>query len=236
MGKEILICTATIPEEKACRSGIKTSCSEDKFQVLCIGVGESAGDTLASYLNKNKKPTLIVSTGTAGAITSPSPELNSWIVAQRIFSEKEEVNGVNLKQNLTDITNCTVISLPRIFKQGESTPNILNSLNEPLAVDMESASLATISNQHQIPFLVLRMITDTPQEPLPELFYPLYALLTSPHRRKLQSLLLSLNEVRKDMPGFIKVTQKLGIWYKLIKEGWTKYASEMVEMDLNPKD
>lgn len=227
--KEILVCTATPQEEKACRLGIQASGFEDAFRVLRTGIGLNlARSALTEFLSRGNKPSLIVSTGFAGAITPKIPDLYSWITAQKVFSEEKEIQGINIQQHIPDTTMCALISLPHVFRQGKSVPDVLGSLKQPLAVDMESATLALVSGQYRIPFMVLRMITDTPQEPLPELLCTLSDILLTPNSRgKLQSGILSFNEVRKDIPGLVRIVRKIGIWSRLLKEGWIKYAPEI---------
>lgn len=229
--KEILVCAATSTEMGACRSGIEASGKSGAFRFLLTGIGpRKARDALAENLQIETSPSLIVSTGFAGAITSDIPNL-SWITAEKVFTEQEEISGINL-QLMTDATKCVLISMPHIFRQGQSVPDILASLNTPLTVDMESAALARISGRHKIPFMVLRMITDNPDNPLQDALCTLSNMVTRPtDQSKIPYLALFVYEAGKSPKETVRTIGKIGVWSRLLKEGWTKFAPVITQKE-----
>lgn len=230
--KDILVCVASSQEEKSCRAGILASSSPDYFNILHTGMGLNAARmALGKYLYGGNDPDLIISAGSAGAITDPIPSLYSWVTAGRIFSEEQELEGVDLYR-YSGVAECAFISVPYIFKPGDPAPQVLGSYSGPQVVDTESAALAEVASKYNIPFMALRLIIDAPEKPFPSFVYTLSnKMLVAHYQRKWQYLPLCLNDARKDVVGTVHGITALGRIMKsqrLLREGWTKFAPELI--------
>jgi hypothetical protein len=95
----------------------------------------------------------------------------------------------------------------------------------PVAVDMESAALARVAASRGVPFAVVRMISDTPAQPLPELLAPLASALSSTGTRArfkfagraLRSALMSPRQT-------VKLVRESGGWLRELEDGWRHLA------------
>ncbi|MFL5271644.1 MAG: hypothetical protein ACJ79E_06235 [Anaeromyxobacteraceae bacterium] len=172
----ILVCAATGTEAAACRAGIADA-GAPGIEVLTTGVGpERAAAALRAWL-RSVRPTLIVSSGFAGALTDGIPPL-SWITASALFRlDAGRALPVALTPGLLRVADgalaCAVVSAAHVV-----TPPIAG-LADPAAADMESAALGEVAGAAGIPFLVLRLVTDTPAQPLPRSVHGLSAALAA---------------------------------------------------------
>lgn len=216
---EVLVCAATLVEKRACLKGLKDSGFNSQFRVLGTGIGlEQAEKSLSRYLNHENKPDLIVSSGFAGAITGDLP-LHSWIVAEQIFSTSGEKASIDLP-NFAETIRGSIISLPYLYCRDKigQLPHFLPG--HRLAVDMETAALFKIAACYQIPFLGLRLITDTPTQPLPQLTYRIEKHFQT--RGRLHSYLLFL-DMLENIPEIIRMYRRMKDGAKLLSAGWKKY-------------
>jgi hypothetical protein len=135
----------------------------------------SAQDRLraAGAESKGERPALIVSSGFAGALTDGIPPL-SWITASSLHRlDDGRAVPVALPPGLLRIAEgalaCAVVSAAHVV-----APPVAG-LAGPSAADMESAALGEIAGAAGVPFLVLRLVTDTPARPLPRAVHGLSA-------------------------------------------------------------
>ena len=187
MRKLILLCTATTVEARACRAGISKADATHHFEILRSGMGlRNAHQALQARL-KNfalQQPSLIVSTGFAGG-WSPKLELGCWVLGRSVKNEAGEKRDLSASEDFSLVlqlpkrmserchsADFLSLSRPRskpIVSSAQSDPSPDPSEAEfPIAVDMESYAWAQLSALHQIPFLILRLISDTPKDPLPD--------------------------------------------------------------------
>lgn len=231
----VLICAATSTEAAACRAGVL---SKTGFEVLCTGVGlDRAYSTLKARLDKGSRPDLVVSSGFAGAL-SPGIALHSWVTAGRIVVSDSNSNGelfrpVSVSKLLDQgqgATRCNWISAAELTSQaGGRAERLKEQLGAPLAVDMESAALAQLAEAKKIPFMVLRLVTDTPEQPLPSFLLPLAsAMSTKELGLRLRLGLKGLKIAIRDPKGIIQIVRKGREWSRLLQEGWQKYADELL--------
>lgn len=225
--REIVVC-ATSWEEGSCRRGIQAAGKEESFTVLRTGVGlEKAPVTLLIYLADAYSPSLIISTGFAGALTPDIP-LYSWIAPDKVFYQRKEVPEAVVQNEIPNVIKCSLVSLQRPFRQGDSIPDILSSYSGPKAVDMESAALAEVAKQYQIPFLVLRFITDTPKSPLNDFICNLSdKLLAKPGIGRWQQTVIAAHEFAKDLTGGIEFIWRLRKSRRYLQRGWTTFAPKI---------
>jgi adenosylhomocysteine nucleosidase len=132
--------------------------------ILHTGVGAKACDARLEILLHKARPSLVISSGFAGAV---SEQLR---VGDLILSENFSDPGLlaNAKRILHD-------RQPRVVKLFTST-SIIDSVAErneiaraadAAAVDMETGAIADVCKVHGVPLLSLRVISDTVSQPFP---------------------------------------------------------------------
>lgn len=200
----ILICAATAAEARACERGVNNAGL--KFEILRTGVGfEKARGTLSKRLRDGARPDLIVSTGFAGSLTEDIP-LHSWIVAKKVLSgERQVVGDKNLRASFAGATSCDLMSVPKLVPKRERAP---------MAVDMESAVLGELADAQNIPFLVLRFVTDTPASPLPEFIADFVS----------GRYFIGVRRVFANPSKAFRLAIDGARWVKLFEDGWTHHA------------
>ncbi len=232
----ILVCAATRTEAGACRQGISDAAASG-IEVLTTGVGpERAAHALARWLagraggampSPDRRPALVVSSGFAGALT-PGVEPLAWVTASRVY---DLVDGravpVALPRGLLRLaegaTACHVVSADHVLARG------VTGLPSPAAVDMESAALAGIAGAAGLPFLVLRLVTDTPARPLASLGRSLAAALAA-HGvagRAAHGARAALDAARSPARALAFVRESMG-WRDRLRAGWREHAGRGV--------
>jgi len=186
----LLVCTATRPEHQACLAGIRAA-GVSRLEALLVGVGpDHAAQRLRERLNHGDTPSRILSTGFAGALDAGLP-LGTWICAQAL-SEWKQGALVPLAGHAP--APLQLDEFPWLPGDVVSTDHLVGAdsalrrcspsgANRARVADMESAALAREANARGIPFSVLRLVSDTPEHPLPEFLSPFTAALTSPNPR-----------------------------------------------------
>lgn len=164
----ILACAATRTEAGACAaSGV---------EVLRTGVGpERAGAALTRRLARGPRPSLIVSSGFAGALSADLP-LHACITA-RTVSRLEDGRAVAVPLGPGALRAAPGAPRCALLSASHVTRAEVPALPPPSAVDMESAALAEVAAAAGIPFAVLRVVTDTPAAPFPSFVADLGAAL-----------------------------------------------------------
>jgi hypothetical protein len=164
----ILVCAATRVEADACRRGLADA-GACGVEVLRTGVGPSrAAAALSSRLRRGEAPSLVVSTGFAGALTEGIP-LHALVTAAALHRlGPDGAVPVPLPSGALRVARgalpCHLATADAVVVG--DTP-ALAALAAPAAVDMESAALAETAAAAGIPFEVLRVVTDTPLQPFP---------------------------------------------------------------------
>jgi hypothetical protein len=178
----LLVCAATKTEHDACAAGIRDAGARN-LEPLLVGVGPArAARRLRERLNDGPTPTRVVSTGFAGALSGGVP-LGGWICAHALFEWKDGT--------LTSIANvspllaagsafaclpCDLLSADQLLGR-DSQFRELGS-GRPLVADMESAGLAREAAARSVAFSVVRLVSDTPEHPLPKFLEPFTAAMT----------------------------------------------------------
>ncbi len=167
----ILVCAATYFESGACAGAAEV-------EVLRTGVGpERAGAALARRLGRGTRPTLVVSSGFAGALSGPLP-LHGCVTAGALFRlDQGRAVPVRLGPRGLRVApgalSCALLSAGTVIRGGAPR------LPTPAAADMESAALAEVASAAGIPFAVLRVVTDTASAPFPGLAADIAFVLAS---------------------------------------------------------
>jgi 4-hydroxy-3-methylbut-2-en-1-yl diphosphate reductase len=157
-----LLCAATGVEAKACRQA-------GDMEICLTGIGmKRAREVLGKRLdNKNLPvPVRIISTGFAGTSIADLP-VGSWIVGKRVGrvgSEQISLPWQKLESALTTSglfwRSVDITSVEKVVSFAD--------VKEALVVDMESFALAEVAGARGIEFQVLRLVSDTPAQPIPE--------------------------------------------------------------------
>ena len=229
----IWICAATGTEAAACRRAFAT---HEQFEVVQTGVGlERASRTLREKIKTDKKPSWIISTGFAGAL-DPGLLPMSWITTQKIFlaenTREVRVLQSQIPQGLTaDVLKCGLISSPELTIQDGSSAAAYRKIlarqypqiRVPLVVDMESAALADFAEENEIAFAVVRMITDSPEKPLPQFVSTVAsAMAASSKRKKVRLFARGAKEIATNLGSATRLARMGLQWSKNFEEGWRK--------------
>ncbi len=228
----ILVCTATGTEAAACRRGIGEAGAEG-IEVLTTGVGlrraaEALGNRLArASPSSSAAPTLIVSSGFAGALT-PGIEPLAWVTAESLSylidgRAAPVVLAAGLIRRAGSALPCHFISADHVIT------GAVRDLGGPAVADMESAALAEVASAADIPFLVLRLVTDTPSRPLAPLGCALSAALAARGvlRRAAFGARAALDAARSPAraAAFLRETTT---WRDHLRAGWREQADRGV--------
>jgi hypothetical protein len=162
----ILVCAPTRVEAAACRRGLADARARG-VEVLRTGVGPSrAAAALSARLRHGAPPSLVISSGFAGALTGGIP-LHALVTAAGLHRLGPDGGAIAVTlppgalQVAAGALPCQVATGDAV-RLGGPPP-----LAAPAAVDMESAALAETAAAAGVPFEVLRVITDTPGHPFP---------------------------------------------------------------------
>lgn len=235
----ILVCGASGAEAKACAQGIKHSGRADMFEVLQTGVGfERCRQTLERRLSTGRRPDLIVSSGLAGAISADVP-IDTWVTALGVYSidpsNDNDLNAIpltRLRHSLHGVRGCNFVSTDELTEQSSDKAKIYKRIPQPVAVDMESVIIAEVAQEHGIDFMVLRLISDTPAEPLPRFVSKIAASMAE---QKLASrVVLALQGAReaiKDPQGVLHMVKGGHKWSLLLRDGWRRYAEDLAKLN-----
>lgn len=200
----ILLCAATGTELDACKRGTP------RFSHLLTGVGAAhAARALSGRLARGERPALVVSSGFAGALTGDLP-VGTWVTARSLPGAGE------LRLAPAPAVPCAVVSSD-VLVQGQRLDGD--------AVDMESVALAAVAHEHRIPFMVLRLVSDTPDDPLPTFLGGFTAAMAATSRRaKLGGIARGLRGVLDDPGGVVRVVREGRAWTRDLTDGWKTFA------------
>jgi hypothetical protein len=224
----ILVCAATRSELGACARGIRASGAPSAaFETLRIGVGPiHATKSLRERLACGERPSLVVSSGFVGAL-SAGIEVGTWVTADRVAEWRNgaivEVTEVALRSAPDPALHCNVVSTGHLLEGG---PSPLRANGESLlAVDMESAALAREAAGRNVAFMVLRLVSDTPEHPLPRFLAPLTtAMAGAGSRSKLVHAALGVRGALGDPRGVARIVRDGGAWIRELARGWERFA------------
>lgn len=183
----LLVCTATKTEHEACAQGIRAAGARG-LESLLVGVGPvHAARRLRERLANGPPVTRVISTGFAGALSADVPQ-GAWISAQALFEWKDgTLSAVASVAPLSEgafrfeCLACDVVSTDQLV--GRDSPLRRLESRRPLIADMESAALAREALACSAAFSVLRLVSDTPAQPLPEFLAPFTAAMAGSDAR-----------------------------------------------------
>jgi nucleoside phosphorylase len=224
----ILVCAATRPELDACARGIRASGAvPGAFEMLLTGVGPvRAAKRLGARLEGGERPSLVVSSGFAGVLTA-GIEVGSWVTATRVTERRSdalvEVGEVTLREGPEPALPCSVISSGHLLLGDASPRNAGNG--SALAVDMESAALAREAGKRDTVLMVLRLVSDTPQQPLPGFLAPIAAAMAATGARSmLAHAARGICSAFVDPRGVVRIVRDGAERTRELAQGWECFA------------
>jgi hypothetical protein len=227
MPNHVLVTAAMSFEERPITEGL-TRARNRSFEVLRTGIGTRAGKALEARLanSSRPKPSLVISSGLAG-IELSGIELGSWVLGTEVRTSHTQPSMPTLHEPLETWLNSAGIRFTRAPYRS-ATEVVQVDHEEAIqrgAVDMESFSLAQVCAQAQIPFAILRLISDTPEAPLPKAIGAFVQVSTAPtFAGKLQGFLAGLRETAADPKGMARFVGESPRLSKKLTTGWEKLA------------
>ncbi len=191
--------------------------------MLLTGVGpQRAARALAARLAHGSLPDLVVSSGFAGALTT-TLALSSWITAVRLCEwegdSRVAVEDVELLPAFPHLVACEVLSSSTLAS------TVLEGA-DPIAVDMESVALAREAGRRGVPFTVVRLVTDTPAQPLPAFLAPFTAALAATtSRARVAHAARGIRSALADPRAAAQLLADGPRWLRALEEGWRTFAS-----------
>lgn len=210
----VVVCAATGAEHEAVAAGIADAGAAGSLEVLLTGVGPAhAKRALSEHLDRGgPRVDLVVSTGFAGARDRSLARM-SWVTATKVRG----VDGVTLREAPSPAARCEIVSSAELVD--------VRSESAGVAVDMESAALAEVAARHSVPFMVLRLVSDTPDAPLPNFLTPFAASMAADDARsKLKLAARGLRAALVDPKGVVTVVKEGREWTRALREGWSRFA------------
>jgi nucleoside phosphorylase len=197
------------------------------FETLRTGVGPiRAAQSLRRRLACGERPSIVVSSGFAGALTA-GIDVGTWVTATRVAEWLNgmhvEVPEVVLREGPAPARRCKILSSEHIFGGWA----LLRSADDgsALAVDMESAALAREAGGRGITFMVLRLVSDTPERPLPSFLSPFAAAMaTTDAESKLAHTARGLRGALADPHGVARIVREGIAWTRGLAQGWERFA------------
>lgn len=125
--------------------------------VVRTGVGKKKAEMAARQLLQKVSPKLGLSVGLCGAI-DPSLQVGQTILSRTL-------PGFN-HSKLTKWVSGRIVSVDQVLGPDEKQ-KIRSQISDALACDMESSALASVFQERQIPFAVLRTVSDRLDAELP---------------------------------------------------------------------
>lgn len=137
----------------------------DHSVAIChTGVGAKNCNQRLEQLLHTARPRLVISTGFAGAVVNEL-KVGDLILAENfsdpgLFGQAQEILSDSKPRSIKLFTSSSIV---------DSTVerNEIARASGAAAVDMETGSISEICKAHGVPLLSLRVISDTPSEPLP---------------------------------------------------------------------
>lgn len=228
----VLVCAATRSELAACARGIRVSgVPSAAFETFVTGVGlVRAAKSLAARFAREELPSLVVSSGFAGVL-SPGIPVGCWVTATRVAELCNgacvDVREVTLREAPSPALRCNVVSSGSVLQRGTSENLLPPRADGPttLAVDMESAAIAREAAGRGVAVMVLRLVSDTPEQPLPEFLTPFAAAMASIGvRARIAHGASGVRSALGDPRGVARLVRDGSAWTGELARGWEHFA------------
>ncbi len=188
-----------------------------EVEVIHTGVGKvAAGENLGEYLN-TRHPTLLISSGFAGAARSNFRVGDLLLVPN--FSESSLLALARRALRDQNVHEVKLFTASGMIDSAEEREQIWRG-QEAAAIDMESEAIAAVCAKRGVLMLSLRVLSDTPRHPFPlpgELLFDLERQRT-PMARLLWHLLLH----PRDLPKLIAFARQIARARRALTQGLVK--------------
>ncbi|HKA37298.1 MAG TPA: hypothetical protein VKH43_10800 [Thermoanaerobaculia bacterium] len=138
------------------------------------GDGPCSAGTRASALCETLRPSALLGAGVAGAL-SPELRVGEMLVSRRVTDTSGDAPppdaGLSARAlAIAGISAGTFVTLdrPQVQSAGKIALGLAHDTSDPIAADMESAAWARAAAAHSVPYLVVRAISDSADEDLPD--------------------------------------------------------------------
>lgn len=133
--------------------------------LICSGVGPRNAERATREQMEKSRPHLVISTGVAGSL-SRELKIGDVIVANEVIDESSGSHFKCSPPPNTQNPESMIVSVSRMITSADEKKSLWQKFNA-VAVDMESAAVARVCVQHNVPFVAIRAISDTAEEVLP---------------------------------------------------------------------
>jgi nucleoside phosphorylase len=230
----VLVTAAMGFEERPISEGIKRS-ENHSYEVLRSGVGQKAGDALRERLAQSfrRRPSLVISSGLAG-IELPGISIGSWLLGTNVHASDARPELITLHEPIAAWIQSAGIEFRLAdFRSATEVVQVDHQLElKRGAVDMESYSLALVCQEENIPFAILRIVSDTPDSPLPKAIGAFVKVATEETwAGKLQGVVSGIRATfhePKAMGRFVSQSPKLS---RKLTQGWEKLARRELKIE-----
>ena len=164
------ICAATRSEADACRRGVAAAGLTDRLRIVRTGIGTvAARRSLDREMSRGPRPVGLVSSGFAfstdpGLAPGQLAAASHVVAFEGVGTERELAEPLAL--DLADVP-CRPFTTTDFFLDADDPRIGTGPLGSGALVDMESAAVAELATEADVPYAVLRLVTDTPGRPLP---------------------------------------------------------------------
>ena len=132
--------------------------------VFHTGVGEKNCRTQIEKFLHRSRPTYLISAGFAGAL-NPELQIGDLLLSEN-FSSPELLRSPNFDCAENGLLVGKLMTVPKVIVSNSERERWAVE-SDAVAVDMETKFIAAACAIHRVPMLSLRVISDTPSEPLP---------------------------------------------------------------------
>jgi len=209
-------------KSRADRNGVRIvrgTIGHHSIEVIHTGVGEnSCRERIGKFL-ENQQFDFLTSAGFAGSLNHQL-EVNDLLVAKNFST-------VDLKHpSLSNVSiyAANMLTVPAVIDSGEERERIAHESGAS-AVDMETDFIARACAAHDIPLLALRVITDTPTQPLPAPPHVLFDI--QQQRTHLAALARFLLVHPRRMPGLIQFAKRIGRARKILSNALVRIVPDL---------
>jgi nucleoside phosphorylase len=153
-------------KSRADRNGIsivRGTIGHRSIEVIHTGVGENICRERIGKFLKNQQFDFLISAGFAGSLNHEL-QVNDLLLAKNFLT----LDAKRAQSSLLNVSvhTANMLTVPALIDSSEERQRIARE-SEASAVDMETEFIARACASHGIPLLSLRVITDTPTQPLP---------------------------------------------------------------------
>lgn len=213
----VLVCAATAVEAQACRLGLRGV--ERRVEVLQTGMGVvAAAEALRRRLETAPRPRWLISSGFAGS-RDESVNLGAWLFA-------DSLRHGTLDVPVSGLLDGALAQVPLPARRAEFvTVDLVVGAGEGaqagVAVDMESAALGRLAYDVGIPFDVLRVVSDTVVQPVPDALAELsQAVLKKEALARWRGMFWSATLAAQSPRAMLGFVLRSALLPRVLAEGW----------------